>query len=190
MIEISPEKDNVRHADRGKRRAQITQPYGTLLPPLLLPSCLSLQEEEDHLQSPPLTFPIYIYTLCNLSYPEPFSFSSVFSLVIQVFLLFWFVCLLPSQPKLTGWVHIPLRSLSAVAAAIKAPLMATSPCLTSASHSGQLMTTLLTLSVLYIYFCLSTIPPSLHPLHPLVFTSPTPNLSNCNTSYKMLLSAQ
>ncbi len=69
MIEISPEEEDVRHADRGKRRAQITQPYGTLLSPPLLPSCLSLQEE-DHLHSPPLAFSIYIYTLYNLSLPR------------------------------------------------------------------------------------------------------------------------
>lgn len=66
MIEISPEKENVRHADRGKRGAQITQPYGILLSPLLLPSCLSLQEEEDHLHSPSLLSP-FTYILSTVS---------------------------------------------------------------------------------------------------------------------------
>lgn len=67
MIEISPEKEDVRHSDRGKRRAQITQPYGILRSPLHLPSCLSLQEEKDHLYSPPSLFPsTYILSIISL----------------------------------------------------------------------------------------------------------------------------
>lgn len=164
---------------------QITQPYGILLSPLLLPSCLSLQEEEDHLHSPPLAFP-FTYGVFPLPPLSPF-FPPVFSLVIPVFLLSPFVCLLSSlMPKLTGWVHFPLCSLSADTAAIKAALMATSPCLTCASHSGHLMDTLL--------FCLLSVQhPSVSDFHPLVlpvFTSLTPNLSPYNTSYKMLLSAR
>jgi len=112
----------------------------------------------------PLGLPTYMYTLSPSS--EPFSLSSVFSLVIPVFLLSRSVSLLPSdtQPKLTGCVHIPLCSLSAATAAIKAALMATSPCLTSASHSGWLMDTLL---LLYFYLCPSVVSLSLSVFHPL-----------------------
>lgn len=91
----------------------------------------------------------HLHILYSVSLLRALSFPSVFSLVIPVFLLSWFVCLLASpQPKLTGWVHILLCSLSAAAAAIKAALMATTPCVTCTSHSGRLMDTLLLRSLL------------------------------------------
>ncbi len=66
MIEISPEKEDVRHADRGIRRAQSTEPYGILLSPLLLPPWLSLQKE-DHMHSPPSLLPsTYTRTIISL----------------------------------------------------------------------------------------------------------------------------
>lgn len=130
--------------------------------------------------------PIYIYTPSLSS--EPFSFPSLFSHVIPVFLLSWFACLLPSdsQPRVNRLGSRPpfahyRRSLLPLSLHWWQLL----PCLTSASHSGQLMDTLL---LLYIYLCSSTIPlvsvylPPTPLLLP-IFSSPTSNLSKFNTHH-------
>lgn len=171
-----------RHADREKkRRAQITQPYGILLSPLLLPSCLSLQEEEDHLHSSP----IYIHTPSLSS--EPFSFPPRCSPVS-------YQCsrcpdLSACSPHTQTWVN-RLGSHPPPSAHYRRSLLPLRihwwlllPWLTSASHSGQLMDTLL-LSLrlpLLVHrpsclFLLSTHSPLLP-----IGTSPSPNLSNCST---------
>lgn len=114
------------------------------------------------------------------------SFPSVFSPVTPVFLLSWFVCLLASpRSKLTGWVHIPLCSLSAAAAAIKAALMATTPCVTCTSHSGWLMDTLLLPLPVQCPCISSQVPPTAATR--LYFSNAKP--VKYNTLYKMLPAA-
>lgn len=89
-------------SDRGKMRAQITQPYGILHSPLFLPSCLSLQEE-NHLHSdrvPPCVLSTYV--LCNLL-RALFSLLHVLPFPTGVPALSLFPR--DTQPKLTSLVH-------------------------------------------------------------------------------------
>lgn len=81
MIEISLEQQDVRGADREKRREQITQPYGILLSPLFPPSCLSLQEE-CHLLSFHSLFPT-VPSTASLSFP------SIIIIIIFCSVIFW-----------------------------------------------------------------------------------------------------